>query len=254
MEGRSGWLKALLFGILPIGAVHAQECDGTRYFDPSLFGVQQTEAVLFGSNTAVGGGEQPLYMDVYEPMGDQLQQRPVVIVAFGGSFIAGSRDDVALICIQLAKRGFVAIAPDYRTGLFVPSGQGTMLAVMRATHDLKAAVRYLRRSVAEESTPWRIDPDRIIVGERRRDANLAESDAFVDLTPPWRRASMTELIEEHAGLSVDVSMPIDELRADCVQFALLRRALVETRQRLTATFTESGAELHLMPQRVAQPA
>jgi lysyl-tRNA synthetase class 2 len=37
----------------------------------------------------------------------------------------------------------------------------------------------------------------------------------LDLTAPWRRASMTDLIEEHAGVRVDVRMPIDELRRIC---------------------------------------
>ncbi|HUQ40636.1 MAG TPA: lysine--tRNA ligase [Acidimicrobiales bacterium] len=34
----------------------------------------------------------------------------------------------------------------------------------------------------------------------------------VDLTPPWRRATMVDLIEEHAGVRVDLRTPIDELR------------------------------------------
>jgi lysyl-tRNA synthetase class 2 len=34
----------------------------------------------------------------------------------------------------------------------------------------------------------------------------------LDLTPPWRRASLTELVEEHAGVHVDVRMPVEELR------------------------------------------
>jgi lysyl-tRNA synthetase, class II len=34
----------------------------------------------------------------------------------------------------------------------------------------------------------------------------------LDLTPPWRRASLVDLVEEHAGVHVDVRMPIDELR------------------------------------------
>jgi lysyl-tRNA synthetase class 2 len=34
----------------------------------------------------------------------------------------------------------------------------------------------------------------------------------VDLTPPWRRASLVELIEEHAGVRLDVRMPVEELR------------------------------------------
>ncbi|HEX6235665.1 MAG TPA: lysine--tRNA ligase [Acidimicrobiales bacterium] len=34
----------------------------------------------------------------------------------------------------------------------------------------------------------------------------------VDLTPPWRRATLGEVVEEHAGVHVDVRMPIDALR------------------------------------------
>jgi lysyl-tRNA synthetase class 2 len=34
----------------------------------------------------------------------------------------------------------------------------------------------------------------------------------IDLAPPWRRATLTELIEAHAGVHVDVRQPIDELR------------------------------------------
>ena len=35
----------------------------------------------------------------------------------------------------------------------------------------------------------------------------------LDLTPPWRRATMVELIAEHAGVDVDVNMPVEDLRA-----------------------------------------
>jgi lysyl-tRNA synthetase class 2 len=35
----------------------------------------------------------------------------------------------------------------------------------------------------------------------------------LDLTPPWRRATMLDLIEEHAGIRLDVRMPRDELVA-----------------------------------------
>jgi lysyl-tRNA synthetase class 2 len=35
----------------------------------------------------------------------------------------------------------------------------------------------------------------------------------LDLTPPWRRATLYELITEHAGVSVDVQMPVESLRS-----------------------------------------
>ena len=34
----------------------------------------------------------------------------------------------------------------------------------------------------------------------------------VDLAPPWRRATLSDLVEEHAGVRIDVRTPIDELR------------------------------------------
>jgi len=34
----------------------------------------------------------------------------------------------------------------------------------------------------------------------------------VDLTPPWARASLADLVEQHAGVRIDVRMPLDELR------------------------------------------
>jgi lysyl-tRNA synthetase, class II len=34
----------------------------------------------------------------------------------------------------------------------------------------------------------------------------------VDVTPPWARASLTDLVEQHAGVRIDVRMPVAELR------------------------------------------
>jgi lysyl-tRNA synthetase class 2 len=41
---------------------------------------------------------------------------------------------------------------------------------------------------------------------------LTYGDREVDLTPPWRRATLAELVEEHAGVRVDARMPLDDLR------------------------------------------
>jgi lysyl-tRNA synthetase, class II len=40
---------------------------------------------------------------------------------------------------------------------------------------------------------------------------LTYGERALDLGAPWRRASMTEVIAEHAGVQVDVNMPVDEL-------------------------------------------
>ncbi|MFM1874826.1 MAG: hypothetical protein RL266_563 [Bacteroidota bacterium] len=155
-----------LLGLFSIGQTVAQsDCTAGRYVTENLFSsVDVTNAVVFGNNNALGGGPTDLKMDVYEPAGDSETGRAVVIVQFGGSFIGGQRGDVASQCQFFAKMGYVAIAPDYRVGFFFPSEVTTTLAVMRAMHDMKACVRYLKKTVAEDGNPYGIDPDRIIVG------------------------------------------------------------------------------------------
>jgi lysyl-tRNA synthetase, class II len=42
----------------------------------------------------------------------------------------------------------------------------------------------------------------------------------LSLTPPWRRAALTELVEEHAGVKIDVSMPVADLRKVAATFGV----------------------------------
>lgn len=160
-------LSTTLIALTFLASASAQtECGDGRYTDPAFFdSVMVTLAVPFGSNTPVsGGGTEILEMDIYEPYGDTLAERPAVLVAFGGSFIGGTRADVEELCVRFAKLGFVVIAPDYRVGFFFPNANTTQLAVVRGMHDLRAAVRCLRKTADLDGNPYGIDPDRIIVG------------------------------------------------------------------------------------------
>lgn len=44
------------------------------------------------------------------------------------------------------------------------------------------------------------------------------ADQDLDLTPPWRRASMTDLVEEQIGLRLDVTTPVQRLRQVCDEY------------------------------------
>jgi len=46
----------------------------------------------------------------------------------------------------------------------------------------------------------------------------------VDLAPPWRRATMADLVEEHAGVRMHPSMPIEEARAICDRLGIAYEA------------------------------
>ncbi|MBK8580689.1 MAG: carboxylesterase family protein [Flavobacteriales bacterium] len=154
----------LAASLIPV-MLSAQECGTGRYTTANYFTeIDSIPGVIFGSNTAVGGGNQTLRMDIYAPANDVLELRPVVLVAFGGSFVLGSRADVQPICSELARRGFVAVAMDYRVGFFFPTTNSTYKAVMRSVHDQRGCIRFLRKTVAEDGNPYNIDPDRIIAG------------------------------------------------------------------------------------------
>ena len=62
-----------------------------------------------------------LTMDIYSPKDDKENKRAAVIVAHGGSFVAGAKDDTdqksVAYCDSLAARGFVAASIDYRLGV-----------------------------------------------------------------------------------------------------------------------------------------
>ncbi len=199
-------LPALLLAAVPL-ATTAQDCTTGRYHTPGLFPVAPViSAVPFGSNTAVAGGEQTLYLDVYQPASDTLTDRPVMVVAFGGSFVGGTRQQVASICQAFAAMGYVAVAPDYRVGLFWPTETTTTLAVMRGAHDMKACVRFLRKSVAEDGNPYGIDPERIIIGGVSAGAISAIHATYLDQESEVP-ASVAAIVAQQGGVEGSSGSP-----------------------------------------------
>lgn len=153
-----------------------------RYLTEVFSSVQKTTDVIYGNNIGVLTGTptaQDLKMDVYEPAGDILAQRPVIVFMHTGSYLpayinqtpTGTRNDSATvaICTQFAKRGYVVANIDYRLG-WNPAGsnvdirRGTILnAIYRSIQDAKAAVRYMRKDAATTNT-FKIDPNKVILG------------------------------------------------------------------------------------------
>ena len=90
---------------------------GQRYAEPvfdevnTIVGIPYSSAIKEGDTLPT-----TLYLDFYEPAGDTLTERPLVITVFGGAFVAGSRDfvDMQAYCTRLAQHGYAAASIDYR--------------------------------------------------------------------------------------------------------------------------------------------
>ena len=102
-----------------------------------------------------------LTMDIYEPAGDTVTNRPVIIFLHSGAFFSGDNevDDMVALSIASAKMGYVAVSVTYRLGLNVLSSYSGERAVYRGVQDASAAIRYLK----EYHSDYGIDNEKIFI-------------------------------------------------------------------------------------------
>jgi poly(3-hydroxybutyrate) depolymerase len=177
---------ALLSLLATLATAQHPLCDGgTRFYAPQ-FAVDTTFDVQYGRNARYNGDSINLRIDIYSPVGDAATNRPVVLLAHGGTFLSGSKSSVEVtpLCHALAARGYVAVSLQYRLDdLFNFIAQGNpapVKALIRAVQDMKAAVRFLRRSVAENGNPYGIDTNLIVVGGSSAGAFTALHSAYIN--------------------------------------------------------------------------
>ena len=135
----------------------------TRYADEIFPDVSVFQGVPFGANINLRGEMQTLRLDCYQPSGDTLSKRPLLVWIHGGGFVGGSRDDLKAKAMgtAYAKRGYVAASIDYRVGVADAASAAAFLeSMLRAVQDGKAALRFFRKNAAL----YRVDTARVFVG------------------------------------------------------------------------------------------
>ena len=144
-------IKKSIYIIFTFSLLISQEI---RYLDEVFDNVNKTEDVVYGNapdlpfiflfewNTI----DIDLDMDIYEPVGDTLSNRPAIIFMHSGAFFSGNNnlDDMVDLSITSAKRGYVAFNINYRLGLNILSSYSGERAVYRGVQDGSAAIRYIR--------------------------------------------------------------------------------------------------------------
>lgn len=124
----------------------AQNCNSVRYLDEVFEEVTVTSGIKFGEADPYGIiGSQDLLLDLYAPTGDVLEKRPLIIYAFGGGFLIGTRfqPPIPEYCQRWARMGYVVAAIDYRIGFNTTSSGSAERAVYRGVQDVRAAMRFL---------------------------------------------------------------------------------------------------------------
>ncbi len=161
----------------------------TRYIVPVFDDVMVTDTVRFQTNVSVlpvvlSGGTQPpaprpTYFKAYMPVGDNEDERPVVILNTTGSYLPqliagglfGKIDDSVVVetAKRFARLGYTAIIAEYRKGWNpaaddVNARTGSLLqASYRGIQDIRSLARYLRGTIANDGNPYSIDGDKIMV-------------------------------------------------------------------------------------------
>jgi hypothetical protein len=155
-----------------------------RYLSEVFDEVTVTTDVSYGMNATVIAYSQvgqaipqSLLCDIYEPAGDTETERPLILYFHTGNFLphpqngspTGLRTDSAAveICTRFAKMGYVVASCDYRLGWNpIASTQDERVytlinAAYRGVQDSRTAVRFFRRSIAENNNPYGVDGDKI---------------------------------------------------------------------------------------------
>ncbi|MBX2927355.1 MAG: T9SS type A sorting domain-containing protein [Saprospiraceae bacterium] len=174
----------VLFAAVLLFSTNAQAQE--RYLEPVFDDVNVTYDLTYGVNatvllaTIVGQAvPEELKFDFYEPADDDNTSRPLVLFFHTGNFLpsvlnqttSGTRGDSINVEIahRLAKMGYTVAICSYRLG-WNPTAPtqperalGLIQAAYRGVQDARTAIRYFKRTVAEQGNPFGVDPSRIVL-------------------------------------------------------------------------------------------
>jgi dienelactone hydrolase len=167
------------------------QCNGPRYKTFVFDEIAVTNDITYGENINVSNELQSLEMDVYRPASDPEPERALIILAHGGSFIFGNKQDLEAVAIDYARLGYVAVSIEYRLGLteniFVqlPDSADVTAAVARGVQDMRAAVRWFVKDATEGDNQFNIDVNNIFVGGFSAGGVIVNHALYLDKEEEW---------------------------------------------------------------------
>ncbi|KOH45413.1 alpha/beta hydrolase [Sunxiuqinia dokdonensis] len=169
---------SFLLLILSISTSVAQE----RYLE------EITDSVKTETFTYTKKDGQTLDLDIYTPVFDAEENRPVMLYVHGGGFSGGTRDDKGTIdfCKKIARRGYVAVSMSYRLtrkgtetafGCDCPAEE-KLATFAAAVEDIQDATYFL----IQNRVQFGVDPYQIILSGSSAGAEAVLNTAY---QPPY---------------------------------------------------------------------
>ena len=154
---------------------YAEGCNGFRYAY-EVFDNYDMETVKYATTIPENSD---LFVDIYQPKNDNVSKRPLVILAHGGSFIAGNKSDMLPFCEYFVKRGFVVASIQYRLLAAFPTQSAFTAAAFKAVSDMKGAYRFFKSDAANANS-YKVDTTKIFVGGLSAGAITALHATYLD--------------------------------------------------------------------------
>ncbi|MFK7785057.1 MAG: T9SS type A sorting domain-containing protein [Crocinitomicaceae bacterium] len=177
--------------LLAVASIVVSFAQAQRYQTEVFTSTDITSNVSYGENFSILTGApilQNLVMDVYEPAGDSITDRPLILLMHGGNYLpryinqlpTGDKSDSAVVELanRFSRMGYVVAVPSYRQGW---NPQGTqdersttyINAIYRGIQDVKTCIRYFRSDADQSGNTYGINVDRIAVGGYGSGADIA---------------------------------------------------------------------------------
>jgi acetyl esterase/lipase len=179
-----------------------------RYLNPLFSNVNVYSNITYGAAINIQSQVQTLVLDFYEPNGDSVLTRPLLIYLHGGGFSdtnqTKSLPHIVAFCDSFARRGYAVASINYRLDS-VNTGLSNR-AIINAMHDAKAAIRFFKSF----ASLFKVDTNLIFIGGESAGAITAMNAAYINqanevlypLTPPMN----TDLsIEGNSGSPLPTS-------------------------------------------------
>ena len=176
-------MKYLLTLILSQFFIQSYAQDNSRYISRVFNDYNFYENITYTEATpySIEGNQirKSYKLDFYEPSGDDVASRPLVILFPDGNFVIGNKEQNEIVnwCEALTTYGYACVCVNYRQGYdnSIPE-EGVNQAMLRAIQDGRAAIRFF----IENQSAFRINIDEIFLGGNQTGAEVALHTAFVD--------------------------------------------------------------------------